>query len=89
MATLGLDARLAGDDRRGLDAGPRRGDSSVNFTVILRAREFVNQYLIKHEFIKRLHARFEEERIAIPFPIRTLVGRRAPGTHRGRTTDET
>lgn len=35
-------------------------ESSVNFTVILRAREFVDQYLVKHEFIKRLHARFRK-----------------------------
>jgi small-conductance mechanosensitive channel len=48
------------------------GESSVNFTVILRAREFVDQYLIKHEFVKRLHARLTEENIVIPFPIRTL-----------------
>ncbi len=47
-------------------------DSSINFTVILRAHEFVDQYLIKHEFIKRLHARFEQEGIVIPFPIRTI-----------------
>jgi small-conductance mechanosensitive channel len=37
------------------------GDSSINFIVILRAREFVDQYVIKHEFIKRLHARFDQE----------------------------
>jgi small-conductance mechanosensitive channel len=53
------------------------GDSSINFTVILRAGEFVDQYLIKHEFIKRLHARFECEGIVIPFPIRTLAQREA------------
>jgi small-conductance mechanosensitive channel len=47
-------------------------DFSINFTVILRAREFVNQYLIKHEFIKRLHERYEKEGIVIPFPIRTV-----------------
>ena len=50
-------------------------DSSVNFSVILRAREFVDQYLIKHEFVKRLHARFDREGIVIPFPIRTLAQR--------------
>jgi small-conductance mechanosensitive channel len=48
------------------------GDSSINFTVILRAEEFVNGYLIKHEFVKRLHDRFKKEGIVIPFPIRTL-----------------
>lgn len=52
------------------------GDSSIDFTVILRAREFGDQFLVKHEFIKRLHARFGEEGIVIPFPIRTLVQRR-------------
>ena len=51
-------------------------DSSINFTVILRAKEFVDQYLIKHEFVKRLHARFNDEGIVIPFPIRTIAHRR-------------
>jgi small-conductance mechanosensitive channel len=31
-------------------------DSSVNFTVILRGKEFVDQYLIKREFKKQLHS---------------------------------
>jgi small-conductance mechanosensitive channel len=47
-------------------------DSSINFTVILRAREYTDQYLIKHEFIKRLRQRYKEEGIEIPFPIRTV-----------------
>jgi small-conductance mechanosensitive channel len=55
-------------------------DSSVNFTVILRAAEFVDQYLVKHEFIKRLHARFTQEGIVIPFPIRTIAQREDPIT---------
>jgi small-conductance mechanosensitive channel len=48
-------------------------DSSINFTVILRAKEYVGQYLIKHEFIKRLHERYHKEGIIIPFPIRTVL----------------
>jgi small-conductance mechanosensitive channel len=47
-------------------------DSSINFTVFLRAKEFVEQYPIKHEFIKRLHERYQKEGIEIPFPIRTV-----------------
>jgi small-conductance mechanosensitive channel len=47
-------------------------NSSINFTVILRAKEYVGQYLIKHEFIKRLHKRYNKEDIVIPFPIRTV-----------------
>jgi len=47
-------------------------DFSINFTVVMRAREYVDQYLIKHEFIKRLHERYKKEGIEIPFPIRTV-----------------
>jgi len=61
-------------------------DSSINFTVILRAKEFVDQYLIKHEFVKRLHTRFNDEGIAIPFPIRTIVERRELLSARGTSS---
>lgn len=47
-------------------------DFSINFTVILRAQEFVANYLIKHEFIKRLHKRYAQEGIVIPFPIEAV-----------------
>jgi small-conductance mechanosensitive channel len=47
-------------------------DFSINFTVILRVKEFVNKYLVRHEFIKALHKRYKEEGIEIPFPIRTV-----------------
>ena len=48
------------------------GESSVQFTVVMRAKEFVDQYLLKHEFIKRLHARYAKEGIAIPSTVRTI-----------------
>ena len=48
------------------------GDSSINFTVIMRTNEFTGQYLLKHEFVKKLDARYKKEGIVIPFPIRTL-----------------
>ncbi len=47
-------------------------DSSINFNVILRSGDFTSQYLIKHEFIKALHERYNKEGIEIPFPIRTV-----------------
>uniref|UniRef100_A0A7C2EK02 Mechanosensitive ion channel n=1 Tax=Ammonifex degensii TaxID=42838 RepID=A0A7C2EK02_9THEO len=47
-------------------------DFSINFTVVLRVREFADQYPVKHEFIKRLHRRYAGEGIEIPFPIRTV-----------------
>jgi small-conductance mechanosensitive channel len=48
-------------------------DSSVNFSVRMLVREFESQGPVRHEFIKRLHTRFGEEDIDIPFPIRTVV----------------
>lgn len=48
------------------------GEFSINLTVILRAKEFTDQYLIKHEFIKRLHERFGREGITIPYPIHAI-----------------
>lgn len=48
------------------------GDSSIIFNVDLRAKAFADQYLIRHEYIKRLKKRFDSEEIEIPFPIRTV-----------------
>jgi len=47
-------------------------DSSIKFSVILRSKEFVDQYLIRHEFIKRLHKRYLQEGINIPYPIQAV-----------------
>lgn len=46
-------------------------DLSVRFTVQVRAREFADQFLIKHELIKRLHARLGHEHIILrpPTPV--------------------
>ncbi|NJN65339.1 MAG: mechanosensitive ion channel family protein [Chloroflexaceae bacterium] len=48
------------------------GEYSINFATILRGKEFVSQFLLKHEFVKRLHRRYQQEGIVIPFPIRTI-----------------
>jgi len=48
------------------------GDSSINFTVWLGARDFPSGLTIKHEFIKRLHDRYRSEDISLPFPTRRL-----------------
>jgi len=47
-------------------------ESSINFDLILRTREFADQGLLKHELIKALKARFAAEGIEIPFPVRTV-----------------
>jgi len=40
--------------------------------VILRAKDFESQHLLRHEFIKRLKKRYEQEGIKIPFPVREV-----------------
>jgi small-conductance mechanosensitive channel len=71
------------------------GASSINFNVILRAREFTDQFLLKHEFVKRLHERYQQEGIEIPFPMRTVYLREEEnesqhiGAHSGRRSGDT
>ncbi len=47
-------------------------DSGIGFSVIMQGKEFTDQYLIKHEFIKAVHERFRKEGITIPYPTRTF-----------------
>lgn len=49
------------------------GEAGIDFSVILRVQEFSDQFLIKHEFLKRLHQRYRTEGIEIPLPVRTVV----------------
>jgi small-conductance mechanosensitive channel len=49
------------------------GESSIDFNVLLHSARFDDQFRLKHEFIKALTARFRQEGIEIPFPIRTIV----------------
>lgn len=44
----------------------------INFNVFIRVKEFSDQRLIRHEFIKKLHIRYQEEGIEIPFLIRDV-----------------
>ncbi|HKB15965.1 MAG TPA: mechanosensitive ion channel family protein, partial [Planctomycetota bacterium] len=48
------------------------GDSSIGFTVVLRAATFPGRGKIVHEFVKRAHARFAREGIAGPHPQRVV-----------------
>jgi len=52
-------------------------DSSINFSIRLFVKRFKDQFLIRHTFIKALHKRFNEEKIEIPFPIRTVYHKNA------------
>jgi small-conductance mechanosensitive channel len=61
------------------------GESGIDLTVAMRGATFADQFLIKHEFIKRLHDRFAGEGIVIPYPIRAL---NTEQEKRGRTSQE-
>ncbi|MFB6240043.1 MAG: mechanosensitive ion channel family protein, partial [Gemmatimonadota bacterium] len=61
------------------------GDSAITFVARMQVEEFDRQFLVKHEMIKRLHRRYDEEGITIPFPIRTLD---VPDTFRVREEGE-
>lgn len=46
---------------------------SIDFSVILRAQEYTDQYLLTHEFMKQLHRRYQHEGIEIPSPARAVL----------------
>ncbi|MEB3826309.1 mechanosensitive ion channel family protein [Phormidium sp. CCY1219] len=48
------------------------GYFSINFTVYLAGQEYFDRLITTHEFIKRLHKRYQAEGIKIPFPIRPV-----------------
>lgn len=49
------------------------GDSSINLKVYFRGEKYGDQHSIIDEFIRRLHKRYKQEGIEIPFPIRTII----------------
>ncbi len=48
------------------------GDSNIDFTVTLRAETITSRYVMKHEFIKALKARYDKEKIEISWPVRKV-----------------
>ncbi len=52
------------------------GDSNIEFSIILRVKEFVSQYKMKHEFIKALTKEFRKNKIEIAFPCLNIYNRK-------------
>jgi small-conductance mechanosensitive channel len=48
------------------------GDSNINFAIVLKSVHRPGQFLLKHEFVKALHERFNQEGIEIAYPTRKL-----------------
>jgi len=53
-------------------------DSNINFSVVMKGIDRPAQFILKHEFIKQLHTRFQKEGIEIDYPVRKLLFRNNP-----------
>lgn len=51
------------------------GDSNIEFSVILRVKEFTNKFLITHEFMKELKKAYDKEGIEIAYPCTNVYMR--------------
>ncbi len=51
------------------------GDSAILLSVLLKSRDYTNQYLVRNAFMKKLHKRYQAEGIGIPFPTQTVFQR--------------
>jgi Small-conductance mechanosensitive channel len=49
------------------------GSSGIDLSLVVKAKEFLNQYLIIHELIKAIKKRFEEENIEIPYQTINVI----------------
>ncbi|MGH3207325.1 MAG: hypothetical protein ACRDNO_06165, partial [Trebonia sp.] len=72
-----------GSQRRRPRARAHRADttfngSGISFNVGLRAADVSAQALIVHEFIKRLHSRYQREGISNSSPTETIVHTSSP-----------
>jgi small-conductance mechanosensitive channel len=52
----------------------RFGESNIEFKVTLRVQKFEDKPAVRHEFIKSLAKRFENEGIEISYPVRKIHG---------------
>ena len=48
------------------------GESGIQMSLSVQGQEYVNQFVLKHELVKRLKQRFQEEGIEMAFPVRTI-----------------
>ena len=49
------------------------GESNIDFVIVMRAEDRVGSFVVRHEMMKRIHARFDSEGIEINYPVRKLV----------------
>ena len=52
---------------------PGFGNSTLDFTLGVQVRRFVDQYAVQSELRKRILERFQKEGIEMPFPTETIL----------------
>ena len=67
------DVEEAQDDYEPLIYFTAFGDSNIDFVLLLQAADRAGSFVVRHELIKRLHERFNQEGIEINYPVRKLV----------------
>jgi small-conductance mechanosensitive channel len=65
-------AGMVADPGPSVSFDPGFGDFSLGFTVGFQVAEFANQFGVRNELRRRIYRRFQEEKIVIPFPTRTV-----------------
>jgi len=56
-------------------------DFSIDFTLYMRVNEYFDQRIAKHLLVKKLHKRYNQEGILIPFPIRDVYMKESTNTN--------
>lgn len=67
------DVEEAQDDYEPLIYFTAFGDSNIDFVLLLQAADRAGSFVVRHELIKRLHEKFNQEGIEINYPVRKLV----------------
>ena len=61
-------------------------ETGIHFSVSLRLKNVMDQYLIRHELLKKIHARYQAEGIVIPLSVTMVsVGEITPQDRRSST----
>lgn len=73
MCTLRDEREAAVQDAEPLVRFQTFGDSNIDILLKMRARTWDESFLLRHELMKRIHARFVAEGITINYPARRLM----------------
>lgn len=49
------------------------GKSNIEFTIVLGVEDIADKFMVRHEFIKALKKRYDQEGIEISYPVRKVI----------------